>query len=146
MLGSSGVRRRIWLWAIVGLAAFVILAAVAIVAAVPLTSDALRHRMIDTLSARLDADVALGDLHWRVFPTVHASGSSLAIRRRGYVDSRPLISIQRFTVEAGIAGLLRKRVRHVTVEGLEIAIPPDDDASSSADARARPAPGSPPPP
>jgi len=135
MLGSSGVRRRIWLWAIVGLAAFVILAAVAIVAAVPLTSDALRHRMIDTLSARLDADVALGDLHWRVFPTVHASGSSLTIRRRGRSDSRPLISIERFTVDARLSGLLRKRVRHVTVEGLEIAIPPNDNPSPEAEAR-----------
>jgi hypothetical protein len=132
MLGSPGVRRRIWLWSIVGLAGFLIVTAVAIVAAVPLTSDALRHRMIDALSARLDADVALGDLHWRVFPTVHASGSDLTLRRRGHADSRPLISIARFTVDARIAGLLRKRVQHVTVEGLEIAIPPDDDASAGS--------------
>src|SRR5262245_18442801 len=140
MLDSPGVRRRIWLWAIVGLAGFLIVAAVTICTAIPLTSDALRHRMIDTLSDRLDADVALGDLHWRMFPTVDASGSSRTIRRRGRTDSRPLISIERFTVDVRLAGLLRKRVWHLTVEGIEIASPPDDIASPEAEARdSRPA-------
>ena len=38
----------------------------------------LRRRMIETLSKRLDAEVAVGDLTWRVFPTLHASGSNLS--------------------------------------------------------------------
>ena len=60
MLDSAAVRRRrIWPWIVVGLLGFVVVATIAILAAVPLTSDALRHRMIDTLSKRLDADVAL---------------------------------------------------------------------------------------
>ena len=77
MLGPSGVRRRVWMWVAVGLIGFAVLAVVATVAAVPLTSNALRKRMIETLSKRLDAEVALGDLTWRVFPTLHASGSNL---------------------------------------------------------------------
>jgi hypothetical protein len=137
MLGSAVVRRRLWLWLLIGGLAFLVVATVAVVAAVPLTSDALRHRMIDTLSSRLDADVSIGDLHWRVFPTVHATGSNLTLRRRGRGDALPLISIKRFTVDARLAGLVRKRVQHVTVEGLEIAVPPSDDAPG---AEASPAP------
>jgi hypothetical protein len=131
MLDSSGVRRRVWAWIAVGLVGFAVLAVVATVAAVPLTSNALRKRMIETLSKRLDAEVALGDLTWRVFPTLHASGSNLTIRRRGHADARPLIAIKAFTVDARVAGVLRKHVAHVTVEGLEIAIPPDDNAPQS---------------
>jgi hypothetical protein len=105
--------------------------------------------MIDALSERLDADVTLGDLHWRVFPTVQATGADLTLRRRGRNDSRPLIAIKRFSVDARIAGLVRKRVQHVTVEGLEIAIPPSDDAPASAGAggeRAAAKPAATPPP
>src|SRR5262245_8960639 len=129
MLDSAVVRRRrIWPWIVGGLLGFAVVATIAILAAVPLTSDALRHRMIDTLSKRLDADVAIGDLHWRVFPTLHASGSNLTIHRRGRADARPLIAIKAFTVEANVAGIVRKHVAHVTLDGLEIAIPPSDDA------------------
>lgn len=133
----SSARRRIWLWSLVGLLTLLAVAAMGVIAAVPLTSDALRHRMIDTLSARLDADVAIGDLHWRVFPTVHATGSDLTIRRRGHRDARPLISISGFTVDASVKGLLRKHVAHVTLEGLAIEIPPNDAAFRDAAAAAR---------
>src|SRR6185436_7065567 len=127
MLASSDVRRRLWMWIAVGVVGFVVVAVIATLAAVPLTSDALRRRMIETLSKRLDAEVAVGDLTWRVFPTLHASGSNLTIRRRGHADARPLIAVKAFTVDARVAGVVRKHVEHVTVEGLEIAIPPGDD-------------------
>src|SRR5262245_24153402 len=141
VLDGNPVRRRIWLWIAVGLVASMVVAIVAIVAAVPLTSDALRHRMIDTLSKRLDAEVAIGDLHWRVFPTLHAAGSNLTIRRRGRTDERPLIAIKAFTVDARVAGVVRKHVAHVTLEGLEIAIPPGDSSpGTDAASPTRPAP------
>ncbi len=128
-------RRSVWAWTIVGLLAFVVGAVVVIVAAVPLTSDALRHRMIDTLSARLDADVTLGDLHWHVFPQVRADGSQLTIRRRGRNDPQPLISISSFTVEAELLGIVRQHVAHVTVNGLVVSVPPDDHTESSSKIR-----------
>ncbi len=144
MLHSAAVRRRrIWPWIVVGLLGFVVVATIAILAAVPLTSDALRHRMIDTLSKRLDADVAIGDLHWQVFPRLHASGSNLTIRQRGRSDTRPLISIKAFTVEARANAVVRKHVEHVTLEGLEIAIPPSDDKAPGAPAGSA-APAAPP--
>jgi len=124
--------RKVWVWTVVGIAAFLAVTAALVVAAVPLTSDALRHRMIDTLSSRLDADVAIGDLHWRVFPTLHASGSDLTIRRKRHADAKPLIAIKRFTVDAGVAGLLRRHVAHVALDGLDIEIPPGGDEQDAS--------------
>jgi hypothetical protein len=128
--------RKAWAWTFAAIAAVAVLIA-ALIAAVPLSSDALRHRMIETLSARLDADVAIGDLHWRVFPAVRASGSDLAIRRRGRNDAKPLIAIKSFTVEATVGGLMRKHVSHVTLDALDIEIPPDD--ADDRPARSEPA-------
>jgi hypothetical protein len=121
-----------WIWISTGIAAGVVILAVLFVAAVPLSSDSLRHRIVKTLSDRLNSDVELGDLRLRVFPRLRAEGSALTIRKRGQPDVPPLISIQNFNVEADVIGLMRKHVAHVKLEGLTIQIPPgnndaDDD-------------------
>lgn len=127
--GPTPTKRR-WLakrplfWALVGLAGLVIVLAAMFVAAVPLSSDALRHRMIRTLSAKLDSDVELGDLHLRVFPGLRAEGTDLRIRRRGMAAYPPLISIKSFHVDANLVGLWRKHVDRVQLDGLDINIPP----------------------
>jgi hypothetical protein len=118
---------KIWITVIVALISAVIGVIVTILVAVPLTSDAVRHRTVRTLSDRLDADVAIGDLHWHVFPTLHAEGTDLTVRRRRHTDPLPLIAIKRFTVNAGVAGILRSHIARVAVDGLVINIMPDDD-------------------
>jgi hypothetical protein len=118
--------RKRWIWISTAIAAGLVILAVLFVAAVPLSSDTLRHRMVKTLSARLDSDVELGDLHLRVFPRLRIEGESLTIRKRDRTDAPPLISIQNFHVEADVVGLMRKHVSRVKVEGLTIQIPPDD--------------------
>jgi len=89
--------------------------------------------MIATLSDRLESDVELGDLHLRVFPSLHVEGSKLVIRWRGRTDVPPLISIATFSADATLAGLTRRRVNHVQVSGLEIQIPPDHGGASDVD-------------
>ncbi len=116
--------KRPLLWAVLGLAGLVIVLAAMFVAAVPLSSDALRHRMIRTLSAKLDSDVELGGLHLRVFPGLRAEGTDLRIRRRGMAAYPPLISIKSFHVDANLVGLWRKHVDRVQLDGLDINIPP----------------------
>src|SRR5437867_485513 len=111
-----GRRRRVWIWTSIALAGGLVVFILLVIAAVPLSSDALRHRMIDSLSERLDADVAIGDLHWRIAPRVHAEGALLTIRQRGVTAYPPLISIKSFTVDADVVGLVRKRVAHVIIE------------------------------
>lgn len=134
-------RRRLWIGALVALVVLVIVAAAITVAVLPLSSDALRHRMVASLSQRLDADVAIGDLHWRVIPRPHAEGTALTIRRRDAAAYPPLISIKRFTVDANVVGLWRKHVARVTLEGLDIQVPPDDDDSDTKGATTESADG-----
>lgn len=129
--------RRVWIGALVAAAALLVAVVAITIAVIPLSSDALRHRMVRSLSQQLDADVAIGDLHWRVFPTLHAGGTALTIRRRGDTKHPPLISITSFSVDGTAVGVWRKHVARVTLEGLDIQVPPDaddddDDAANSA--------------
>lgn len=98
---------------------------VAIAAVVPLTSEAARVRLIEVLSDRLDGEVELRELRLRVFPSLKAEGRGLAIRHRGRRDVPPLISIEGFSADGTVAGLLRRHVARVTLKGLDIEIPPD---------------------
>jgi hypothetical protein len=121
---------------LVGLSAGVviglIIALVFVVSAVPLRSDTLKKRIIETLAERLDSDVSVDDLSLRVFPRLHAEGFGLNIRQRRprarAASAPPLIAIRSFSVDASLLGVWRKRVAHVSVSGLVISIPPNDDS------------------
>src|SRR6266850_7232620 len=115
-----------WIWVSTSIIAVVVILTVLFVAAVPLSSNTLRRRMVNTLSKRLDADVELGDLSLRVFPGLRVEGANLAIRKRGRTDVPPLISIKTFHADANLLGLMRKHVSHVQLDGLDIEIPPKD--------------------
>jgi hypothetical protein len=128
-LGAEPARRRRLVkrplfWALLSLLGLVIVFAAMLVAAVPLSSDTLRHRIVSYLSDKLDSEVELGDLHLRALPRLHVEGADLRIRKRGFADYPPLISIKSFHVDATIMGLYRKHVDHVRVDGLDINIPP----------------------
>jgi hypothetical protein len=124
-VAAPRIFRRWWFWTLLGAIGLIVVVVILTLAVVPLSSDTLRHRMIATLSERLNSHVELGDLHLRVFPALHAEGSNLIIRWHGRTDVPPLISIAAFTVDANLAGLMRKRVAHVQLTGLDIQIPPD---------------------
>ena len=105
---------------------------------IPITSEALRKRVVETLSERLDAEVELGNLTLRVLPALHAEGTDLRIRHKGRRDVPPLISIDKFTAGGDLLGLWRKHVAHVNLDGLDIQIPPNDhdpDNDLESDAR-----------
>ncbi len=126
--GKRPLIKRPWFWATVGSITLLVILSMMFVAAVPLSSDVLRHRIVAALSERLDSDVELGDLHIRVFPGLRAEGADLRIRRRGpaIANYPPLIAIKSFHVDASVAGLMRKHVSHVQLDGLEINIPPSE--------------------
>jgi AsmA-like C-terminal region len=132
-VAAPRVFRRWWFWALSGAIGLIVVLVIMTLAVVPLSSDTLRHRMIATLSERLDSRVELGDLHLRVFPALHAEGSDLIIRWHGRTDVPPLISIAAFSVDASLSGLLRKRVAHVQLTGLDIQIPPDHGGLNDKD-------------
>lgn len=117
------IYRRRWLWILSGLCGGLLVALAIIAVSLPLSSDSLRHHIVAELSARMNADIELGDLHLQLFPRLRASGESLKVRQHGNGDE-PLISVQRFVVEADLVGVLRRHIAHVQLHGLRIVIPP----------------------
>ena len=91
---------------------------------IPISSEVLRRRVVKTLGERLDAQVELAALSLRFSPQLHAMGAGLRIRHHGRTDVPPLISVERFTVHATLAGLWNRRVQAVALEGLEIRFRP----------------------
>ncbi len=131
-------RARVWLAALAGSAAAGAILLIAV--NIPISSDALRQRLIDTLSDRLQSDVEIAGLELRVLPRFHVEASGLRIRHHGRTDVPPLIKVDRLTVDADLPILLlRRHVAAIGLEGLEINIPPDesgrDDESPGGDQR-----------
>jgi hypothetical protein len=118
-------RRRLWIFGAVFLG-LLTMGAITLALRIPFTSETLRQRVVETLADRLDAEVELGDLTLRVLPALHAEGTDLRIRHKGRRDVPPLISIEKFTVDANLLGLWRNHVAHVNLDGLDIQIPPVD--------------------
>jgi hypothetical protein len=111
------------LWILSGLVAGLVIALAFIAATLPLSSDALRHRIVTQLSQRMNADIELGDLHLKLFPRLRATGTLLKVRQHGDADE-PLISVEQFVVDADMMGIARKHIAHVQLHGLKIVIPP----------------------
>ncbi len=115
---------RLVRWAIFGCLGLLI--AMAIVAGLGSRTAPLRRLVIDTLADRLDSDVELGAFSVDTFPRVHITGAGLVIRHKNRRDVPPLVSIESFTLDAGLFGLWHRprRFRTVTVTGLRVSIPP----------------------
>lgn len=128
MLTTSFVAiRKRWLWALISLGAALVVVIAMLASAIPLRSDTLKQRIVDTLADRLNSDVTLDDLSVRLYPRLHAEGKGLTIRDRRHRDVPPLISIKAFEVNADLVGVWRKQIAKVELQGLDISIPPDDD-------------------
>jgi hypothetical protein len=137
------VRRKRWIVIAATIGGLTLAAAVSIATRIPITSDALRTRVVRALADRLDADVELDDLTLRIYPRLHATGRGLTVRFQKRRDVPPLVSIDRFSIDADLVGLWRRRVARVRLDGLSISIPPDPDdeppAGTLAKADAAPA-------
>jgi hypothetical protein len=101
-------------------------------------TSTLRELVIETLADRLDSDVELKWFSVDTFPTVDIRGEGLVVRLRGRRDVPPLVQVRQFQITGGIFGLLSRprRFRTVTVEGLEINIPPGGPDGDKRDKKA----------
>jgi AsmA-like C-terminal region len=97
-----------------------------IVIGVHLSNPYLHRKVVEMLSEKFHADVELKDFHVYLFPGARIEGSGLAIRHEGRTDVPPMISIEQFSAEAGILGLIGKpwKINQVKLKGLVIQIPP----------------------
>jgi hypothetical protein len=116
----------------VGIAAAAFLL-IGLLTAIPFSSDTARAKVIEVLAARLDSEVQLDSFTIKVLPRLRAEGAGLTIRHKGRHDVPPLISIRSFAVEGDVLGVLRKHVSTVTLDGLQIQIPPRDHDDRDAD-------------
>jgi len=97
-----------------------------IVTGVHLSNPYLRNKVVEMLGAKFHADVELKDFHVYLFPGARIEGSGLVLRHEGRTDVPPMISIDEFSAEAGILGLLGKpwKIGRVKLKGLVIQVPP----------------------
>lgn len=92
----------------------------------------------DSLRDSLQSEVSLGKVSLAWFP-LRLTARDLTIRHRGRTDIPPLIVVQSFAVDLKPMDLWSSTVEHVTVDGMEVHIPPKDDATGK---RPLPRPGS----
>jgi AsmA-like protein len=99
----------------------------------------LRAKMLRTLAERFNGEAELGSLHFSWFPRVRADGKKFLVWYRGRKDLPPLISIEEFSLETGWMGLLNSpaHINEVTLRGLAIHIPPDEERIGSQETPGR---------
>jgi hypothetical protein len=118
----------------------VLLAAAGVIALIvipPWFSDYVKRQFIERTNASFDGVVSVDSMSVALFPHVQVTGRNLVVRRHGYEDQPPLITIDHFGAETSITAVMQGRVRRLTIEGMAINIPPDrDDDKSDADANA----------
>jgi hypothetical protein len=117
--------RRLTVVIVATVVGMLVVAGLVLRSTIPFSSDVARERIVAVLADRLDSDVELQDVTLRLLPALRVEGVGLKIRHRGRHDVPPLISIAHFTAEGSITNLLRRHVSHLTVDGLDIQIPPD---------------------
>ena len=98
----------------------------AIIAAAGSRTSILRRLVIETLAERLDSEVKLDAFSVDLFPTVDVRGEGLVVQLRGHADVPPLLKIRGFVIKGGLFGLVGRprRFSRITLDGLEINIPP----------------------
>src|SRR3954470_11668733 len=127
------IRRRRWVIVAIAVVALLVAALVSVATRVPFSSDKLRSKVSETLADQLDSEVEMKTLTLRIYPRLHAEGSGLTIRHKRRHDVPPLISVGKFDIDADLVGLWRGHVARLNLEGLDIQIPPHDDAADQDD-------------
>lgn len=117
-------RRKLIRW-IIGIA-FGVLAGLIIAVRILSRAPILREELVRTLGDRLDAEVELGSLEVRTFPSLRIHGDQLKLRLKGQTNPAPFIEVRHFEVMGGLFGMLRRhrKFTSVTLDGLRITIPP----------------------
>lgn len=127
-------------WAAVAFAALVLLVAIALSIINKRAGPFARAYVIRLLEARYDAKVDLGRLAIVLYPRLHATGEDLVIRRRSQPsDLPPFISVDKFTVDADLRGVLGDvaHIRKLRLEGFQINVPPRAETRPKATGRSK---------
>jgi hypothetical protein len=118
-----------WLfWA--GLSTLLGIAVLAALTAWVLRPAHLRALVSDGLTRHLNLDATVAEISVSLVPRPRITGRGLTVRVPGRPDLPPFISIDRFSVDAGLFAVLRKHVGTVHADGLKISVPPSGSRGS----------------
>jgi hypothetical protein len=84
----------------------------------------LRTEVVRALESRMEAEVTLETFEAHLWPRPGVSGGGLTLRHRDRPDLPPLVSIREFAGDASWTGIFRARMNTVSLDGLELTIPP----------------------
>ena len=84
----------------------------------------LRGQVVRTLESRMEAAVTLDVFEAHLWPRPGVSGGGLTIRHRARADLPPLVTIRHFSGDASWRGIFFLQLGQVTLDGLEVTIPP----------------------
>jgi hypothetical protein len=116
-----------------------VVAAIAVAAAIAawrLASPALARiateRVKKSLEEQSDSNLEIQNLSVTVFPRVRITAEGLVFRQNGRTDVPPLITIRRLEGTASVVEVMRRppHVQRMSVEGLEIHVPPRSEHPS----------------
>jgi hypothetical protein len=81
--------------------------------------------VMQQIQKKLNGQVQLDSIHFKVYPSVQVTGTGLVILFKGRQDLPPLISIKSFTAQANWLELMRlpRHISHLTLVGLQITVP-----------------------
>lgn len=106
--------------------AIIVTAGIAAAIYLPRASEVIRARLIAQLNNDLDSNVELESLHVSIRPSPRVTLQGLVIRHRGRYDLPPLVRIRSLTASLSLTGWKAHRLDRVSIDGLQIFIPPRD--------------------
>ena len=124
-------KRRILLWS--AASSLAVLVGLTIAAAWMMRPASLKRLVEQGLSSQMNLDTSVEQITVQFLPWPRVSGRALTMRVPGRPDIPPFISIGTFWVDVGLLSIMRRHVDTVHVDGLEIVVPPRQEASPAAD-------------
>jgi len=106
----------------------IVVASIGILVALRQLEPRLHTWITESLRQSLQSEITLGRVQLAWYP-LKLTARDLTVRHRGRTDIPPLIVVASFTVDLRLLDLWSSTVEHVTVDGMEIHIPPKDDAT-----------------
>src|SRR5260370_32920346 len=123
-------KRRVRKWPFV-LGALLIVGTIAFFEISDRLGPGLRQRVVDEIKQRYKADIELKSFDLHLLPAIHATGEGLTLRPFGQTGGPPLISVRKFTIEAGLNEMMsgpmhirRLRLEECRATGESGACPP----------------------
>ena len=125
-MSSESRPRRIWPY-ILGISVGLIAGLILVVSLrMHNIEDRTREWIVRELRERFHSDVALQELHVRLFPDMSVAGEELSIRYHNRRDLAPMFHVAKFSFNLGVLGILRapRHIAGIYVENMTITIPP----------------------